>query len=70
MSSSKKSAFRIAPLTSFSSNRYAAFGLESIGGYQPAKLRIYDDLIRSGAIDSSSSRTVRATERTRGKGPK
>ncbi|MBD3237964.1 MAG: YfhO family protein [Candidatus Eisenbacteria bacterium] len=45
---------RIAPLTAneFGSNRYAAFGIESVGGYQPAKLRIYDDLIRSGAIYS------------------
>jgi hypothetical protein len=51
--------FRLAPLRrsgeasarEFASNRYAAFGLENIGGYQPAKLRIYDDLIRSGAID-------------------
>ncbi len=41
--------FRIAPVTprEFSSNRFAAFGLESVGGYQPAKLRIYDDLISS-----------------------
>lgn len=51
--------FRVAPvvqtpgsLHGFSSNRYAAFGLESIGGYQPAKLRIYDDLIQSGATFS------------------
>lgn len=45
---------RIAPLTAseFASNRYAAFGFESVGGYQPAKLRAYDDLIRSGAIYS------------------
>ncbi|MCK4412875.1 MAG: hypothetical protein KAY32_04970 [Candidatus Eisenbacteria sp.] len=45
---------RIAPLTraGFGSNRYAAFGLESIGGYQPAKLRIYNDLIESGALFS------------------
>ncbi len=51
--------FRVAPLRrsgasaaqEFGSNRYAAFGLETVGGYQPAKLQIYDDLIRSGAID-------------------
>jgi len=44
--------FRIAPLTAqgLRTNRYAAFGLESVSGYQPAKLRIYDDLIRSGAL--------------------
>jgi hypothetical protein len=49
--------FRVAPLyggrqNEFSSNRYAAFGIETIGGYQPAKLRIYNDLIESGAIYS------------------
>ncbi len=51
--------FRVAPLRrsgeaaarEFASNRYAAFGLETVGGYQPAKLQIYDDVLRSGAID-------------------
>jgi len=51
--------FRVAPMRrsgaiaahEFGSNRYAAFGLETVGGYQAAKLQIYDDLIRSGAID-------------------
>jgi hypothetical protein len=44
--------FRIAPFygSEFRSNRYAAFGLETIGGYQPAGLRSYDDLVRSRAI--------------------
>jgi hypothetical protein len=52
--------FRVAPLRrsgqasarEFGSNRYAAFGLETVGGYQAARLQIYDDLIRSGAIDN------------------
>lgn len=46
--------FRIAPLQGgeFRSNRYAAFGLETIGGYQVARLRIYDDLLTSRAIFS------------------
>lgn len=51
--------FRVAPLAQgpgnpngFGTNRFAAFGIESVGGYQPAKLRAYDDLIRSGAIYS------------------
>jgi hypothetical protein len=46
--------FRIAPFygSEFGSNRYAAFGLETIGGYQVARLRIYDDLLTSRAIFS------------------
>ncbi len=46
--------FRVAPLSAadFGSNRLAAFGIETVGGYQPAKLRAYDDLLRSGAISS------------------
>ncbi len=55
----QESPFRVAPLRgsgpvaarAFGSNRMAAFGVETVGGYQAAKLRIYDDLIRSGAID-------------------
>jgi len=49
---SSQQPFRIAPLTrtDFQSNRFAAFGLESINGYQPAKLRIYDDLIQAGGL--------------------
>jgi hypothetical protein len=37
--------FRVLPLDDFASNRYAAFRIASAGGYQPAKLRIYQDLI-------------------------
>jgi hypothetical protein len=37
--------FRILPIEEFSSNRFAAFDLGTIGGYQPAKLRIYQDLL-------------------------
>jgi len=46
--------FRVAPLVpgEFTSNRYAAFGLETVGGYQPAKLRTYNDLLESNAIYS------------------
>lgn len=45
---------RVAPLTrgDFGSNRFAAFGIETIGGYHPAKLRIYNDLLQSGALYS------------------
>ncbi|MBD3162422.1 MAG: hypothetical protein GF346_08730 [Candidatus Eisenbacteria bacterium] len=37
--------FRILPIDEFGSNRFVAFDLATIGGYQPAKLRIYQDLI-------------------------
>ncbi len=47
-----KPPFRIAPLSGgeMRSDRYAALGLESVGGYQTARLRIYDDLIRGEAL--------------------
>ena len=37
--------FRIFPADDFSSNWYGYFGLSSIGGYRPVKLRNYQDLI-------------------------
>jgi hypothetical protein len=38
--------FRILPLgEEFSSNAYMYHGLESVGGYHPAKLAVYDDLL-------------------------
>ena len=43
-----KQKFRIYPLGPlFGETRFAAFGLESVGGYHPAKLKIYNDLIKS-----------------------
>ena len=41
-----KSDFRIYPAGQlFGESRFAAFGLESIGGYHPAKLKVYNDLL-------------------------
>ncbi|HIF48345.1 MAG TPA: hypothetical protein EYQ68_00365 [Cytophagales bacterium] len=40
-----KANFRIFPADDFSSNWYGYFGLSSIGGYRPVKLRNYQDLI-------------------------
>jgi hypothetical protein len=38
--------FRVLPLgEEFSSNAYMYHGLESVGGYHPAKLAVYDDLL-------------------------
>ncbi len=37
--------FRIYPADDFNSNKYSYWNLESIGGYHPIKLRIYQDLI-------------------------
>lgn len=37
--------FRVLPLEDFGSNRFAARGIETVGGYQPAKLKVYNDLI-------------------------
>tara|TARA_B100000029_G_scaffold216483_1_gene214287 strand:+ start:10352 stop:12649 length:2298 start_codon:yes stop_codon:yes gene_type:complete len=45
-----KGNYRIIPLEQFNSNRYAYFGLSSVGGYRPVKLRSYQDLIDSQAF--------------------
>ena len=37
----------------FASNAYALLGVESLGGYQPAKLRYYQDLIDGGVLFSN-----------------
>ena len=43
--------FRVFPLQPlFSSNSFVTAGLESVGGYQPAKLRVYQDLIDAGVL--------------------
>lgn len=45
--------FRILPLPPhLASNSFVTAGLESIGGYQPAKLRIYQDLMDAGILSA------------------
>ena len=43
-----KDKFRIYPTGQlFGDSRFAAFGLESIGGYHPAKLKVYNDFLQN-----------------------
>jgi len=55
----KAEAFRLYPKDDFSSNRYGYYGLESVGGYRPLKLRHYQDLMdastRGGRVDFSQA---------------
>jgi len=48
MTDDSEKLFRIYPAGSlFSETRFRAFGLESVGGYHPAKLKIYNDFLQS-----------------------
>ena len=47
----KSEPFRIYPKDGFSSNRYGYYGLESVGGYRPLKLRHYQDLMDASTRD-------------------
>lgn len=49
-----ESLFRILPLDDPNSNRYGYFGLSSIAGYRPVKLRTYQDLMDAGGFNSLS----------------
>jgi len=53
----KNELFRIYPKDDFATNRYGYFGLESVGGYRPIKLRVYQDLMdgskRGGQVQFS-----------------
>jgi hypothetical protein len=47
MTDDSEKLFRIYPAGSlFSETRFRAFGIESVGGYHPAKLKIYNDFLQ------------------------
>jgi len=46
--------FRIFPVDELNTNWYGYFGLASIGGYRPVKLRNYQDLMDAGGFNNVS----------------
>jgi hypothetical protein len=52
-------AYRIFPIEFFGENRWAAQGIESIGGYHPGKPRGYQDLLDASRITAFSSKYLR-----------
>lgn len=46
--------FRILPVDNFNTNWYGYFGLSSVGGYRPVKLRTYQDLMDAGGLNNVS----------------
>ena len=45
---------RIWPVEQFNTNWYAYFGLSTVGGYRPVKLRSYQDLLDAQALNSEA----------------
>ena len=45
--------FRVYPADEISSNKYSYWNIESIGGYRPIKLRLYQDLMDAGGFNRS-----------------
>jgi uncharacterized membrane protein YfhO len=47
----EKSLYRVLPLDSYNTNWYGYFGISSISGYRPVKLRTYQDLMDGSGLN-------------------
>jgi hypothetical protein len=45
-------SFRILPIDEYQSNRFAGFAIATVGGYQPAKPRRFQDFFEAGLVDN------------------
>ncbi len=53
-----KNHYRILSVDDLSSNFYAYFGISSVSGYRPVKIRKYQDLLKSGGLNQDHIRNM------------